>query len=276
MEIGKINNLKVGMKSDYGMYLLDEEGERVLLPNKYVPEDLKIYDYIDVFVYNDSEDRLVATTLKPKIELDSFGCLEVKQVTSFGAFMEWGLEKDLLVPFKEQNDKLEEGKKYIVYMYLDDSSQRLVASAKLNGFYENFDIDYSEGEEVQILVGHQTDIGFNVVVNNKHRGMVYKNELFQDIHIGDRLTAYVKKVRTDNKIDISLQKIGYDNVEPNAKKILHELEENGGFISLTDKSDPEDIKSMFQMSKKTFKKALGNLYKQKLVNLKDEGIYLND
>ncbi len=274
MEIGKQNNLRVGMKSDYGMYLLDSEGERVLLPNKYVPENLNINEDIDVFIYNDSEDRIVATTLTPKIYVDSFACLNVKQTTSFGAFLDWGLEKDLLVPFKEQNDKMIEGRSYIVYMYLDDITQRLVASAKINGFFEYYEVDLDENQEVDLLIGESTEIGYTVVINDLYKGIVYKNEVFKDLQMGDRIKGYVKKIREDNKIDISLQKMGYVNVEPNALTILDYLKDHDGFMSITDKSSPDAIKEKFEMSKKTFKKAIGSLYKQKLITLESDGTHL--
>lgn len=275
--IGKHNLLKVKKETPQGYYLIqenDELEEEVLLPNKYIPEDLKVGDEINVFIYNDSEDRIIATTLEPKLLLDSFGALEVKDVNQFGAFMDWGLEKDLMVPFKEQNKKMAVGRKYIVYAFLDEETERIIASGKINKFVESEPEDLEEGQEVDLLIADTTDIGVNVIINNRYKGLVYKNELFKNVRLGDRTKGFIKQIREDDRIDVSLEKQGYANVEPNAEKILNALKENEGFLGLTDKSDPTDIQAELEMSKKTFKKAIGALYKQKLIELGDEGIFL--
>ena len=274
MKPGVFNLLTAKRRTLNGYYLIDDEEHEVLLPNKYVPTGMKPGDEISVFIFKDSEDRLTATTIKPFIMLNEFAVLEVVDVNPVGAFLDWGLEKDLLVPYSEQASKMMEGKSYPVYLYLDDKTQRLVASAKTNKFLENDDIEVAEGEEVELLICNSTDIGINVIINNIHSGLLYDNELFQAVTPGERITGYIKNIRPDNKIDVSLQKQGYVNVEPNANKILQKLKDNNGFLNLTDKSDPVIILAKLEMSKKTFKKAIGSLYKQKLIRLEKDGVYL--
>lgn len=271
---GTYNKLKALRSTSVGFYLGDSDGNDVLLPNKYVPKELKVEDEIEVFIYQDSEDRIIATTLKPFIEKDQFASLRVKDVNRVGAFVDMGLEKDLLIPFKEQRVDMEVGYWYVVYMYLDLESGRLAGSTKLNQFFENDDIDLIEGDEVDILVSEQTDIGFKVIIDNLYAGLLYKSEVFQEVKQGTRTKAFVKKVREDQKIDVSLQQQGYANIEPNAYKILEVLKEKGGFLPLHDKSNPDDVKRLLEMSKKTFKKAVGGLYREKLIIIKEEGIFL--
>jgi len=235
--LGTFSTLTAKRQLLQGIYLEDAEGDEVLLPNKYIPQGMKLEDEISVFVYTDSEDRIVATTIKPKIELHQFACLTVSQVTKFGAFLEWGLEKDLFVPFKEQKLKM-------------------------------------RGEQVNLLIAEPTDLGVNVIVNNLHRGLIYKNEIFQNLELGDRIKGYIKKVRDDNRLDVSLQAQGLQNIEPSAARVLDYLKMNQGFMTLTDKSRPEEIMAKMEMSKKSFKKALGSLYRQKLVRLEKNGTYL--
>ncbi|RED92058.1 CvfB family protein [Marinoscillum furvescens] len=273
IEIGKVNTLKVLKQTEQGLYVGDDV-EEILLPNKYIPEEARAGDMLDVFIYTDSEDRLIATTLTPKIQRDEFAYLKVKETTRFGAFLDWGLEKDLLVPFKEQLDKMYAGESYLVYMYLDDVTDRLVASSHLNKFLETEDIDLEEGESVEILIGEPTDIGYQCIVNDTYKGLVYKNEVFKAVQPGDRTMAYVKQVRPDKKIDLSLEPIGYESIEPNADKVMKQLRSNDGYLSLHDKSDPEAIKNSLQMSKKVFKKAIGALYKKRLIELEQDGIRL--
>ena len=231
-------------------------------------------DDIEVFIYRDSEDRIIATTLEPKIQLNEFAYLQVKAVTQVGAFLDWGLEKDLFVPFREQNKKMEVDKWYAVYLYLDEDTDRLVASCKVNRFFEKENIDLTIGQEVDILVFEETDLGMNAVINNKYKGLIYENEIFQRIKIGTRTKAYVKNIRDDKRIDLSLQKQGYANVEPNAERILEKLKANNGFLDVTDKSDANYVMYQLEMSKKTFKKAVGALYRQRLIRIEDDGIYL--
>jgi hypothetical protein len=207
--------------------------------------------------------------------LNEFALLRVNYVNQVGAFMDWGMEKDILVPFKEQARPMEKGKRYLVYLYMDEKTNRLVASSKTNQFLNNDNLVIERGEEVELIVSHITDIGINVIINEQHKGLLYKDEVFDDsIRTGDRLRGYIKHIRPDNKIDVSLEKIGYERIEPNAERILDELRASRGFLRLNDNSHPEDIKTVLQMSKKTFKKAIGALYKDKLIEIKDDGIYL--
>lgn len=276
IQIGKYNTLTILRSTNVGLFLgIDDDSEAVLLPNKYVPRQFEIGDEIAVFIYLDHEERPVATTLEPYILLNEFALLRVNYTNKFGAFMDWGLEKDLFVPFKEQARPMEKGKRYLVFMYMDEKTNRLVASSKTNQFLSNENLTVEKGEEVDIIVSHITEIGINVIINEKHKGLIYANENYDDrIRTGDRTTAFIKLIRPDNKIDVSLEKLGYDKIEPNAQKILDELRASRGFLRLNDNSHPEDIKTVLQMSKKTFKKSIGALYKDKLIEIKDDGIYL--
>lgn len=273
LKVGQKNTLKILRGTSVGFYLGDDEGNDVLLPHKYIPEEAEVGQEIEVFLYRDSEDRIIATTLKPLIELNKFACLEVTAVTRFGAFLDWGLEKELLVPFKEQNQKLKEGDWAIAYLYLDEETDRLVASVKVNKYLETEEIELEEKQVVEILPYEKSDLGQNVIVNDRYRGLIYENEIFQPITWGDRTKAYVKKVREDGKIDISLRPIGFENViESDTEKILRLLKESDGSLPFSDKSDPMDIQGFFEMSKKAFKRAIGNLYRQRLIELTEEGI----
>lgn len=274
IQIGEYNSLEIARHSEPGAYLSDKEGNEVLLPNKYVPENADIGNNIEVFIYKDSEDRLVATTLTPKAMIDEFAYLEVKDTNQVGAFLDWGLEKDLLVPFREQPRTMEVGKKYVVFVYFDYKTERIVASGKIGQFTRNEFIELDEGEEVDLLISNKTDIGVNVIINNLYDGLLYENEIFQSIKAGDRTKGYVKLIREDDKIDVTLEKQGYDSIEPNARHILNQLRFEGGFLPLNDKSAPELIAEKLEMSKKTFKKAIGALYKQKIIKIADDGIHL--
>ena len=279
IEIGKYNTLTILRDTKVGLFLgnpkEDPEGTYdVLLPNKYVPNDFKIGDEITVFIYLDHEERPVATTLEPYIFLNEFALLRVNYVNQIGAFMNWGMEKDLLVPFKEQARPMEQGKRYLVYMYMDEKTNRLVASSKLNQFLNNNDITVEVGEEVDLIVSHITDLGINVIINEKHKGLLYKNEVYDDLRTGDRIVGFIKNIRPDGKIDVSVRKPGFEGIEPSSQAILDELKASRGFLRLNDNSHPEDIKTVLKMSKKTFKKAIGVLYKQKLIDIKDDGIHL--
>jgi predicted RNA-binding protein (virulence factor B family) len=277
MEVGKYNTLQILRGTSVGMYLGDKEGGDVLLPHKYIPENAQIGENIEVFIYRDSEDRLIATTLKPLILLNQFAILEVVAATQFGAFLDWGLEKDLFVPFKEQNHKLQKGQYVPVYLYLDDQTDRVVASAKLNKYFKNLDgVDLDEGQEVDLLVFEKTELGHNVIVNNLYKGLVYENETFRRLAWGDTTKGYVKLIRDEGKIDISLQPLGFlKTLEPNQKAILDKLQQSGGTLNLSDSSDPIEIQEVLEMSKKAFKKAIGVLYKDKKILIKDDSIVLN-
>lgn len=274
IEIGKHNSLTIARETKVGLFLTDGKDD-VLLPNKYVPKVYEIGEEITVFVYLDHEERPVATTLVPYIFLNEFALLRVNYVNQVGAFMDWGMEKDILVPFKEQARPMEKGKRYLVYLYMDEKTNRLVASSKTNQFLDNENITVEKNEEVDLIISHITDIGINVIINQLHKGLIYKDEVYDDtIRTGDKLKGYIKTIRPDGKIDVSLQKQGFENIEPNSEVILNELRASRGFLRLNDNSHPEDIKTVLKMSKKTFKKAVGMLYKEKLIEIKDDGIYL--
>ena len=274
IEIGVYHTLTILRDTDPGLFLGDDDENEVLLPNRYVPEEFNIGAKLEVFVYLDNEERPVATTDKPYITKGDFALLRCNQVTKFGAFLDWGMVKELFCPFKEQVFKMKEGNWYLVYCYEDEETNRLAASSKTNKFLDNTELTVKQFDEVDLIVSHPSDKGMNVIVNKKHLGLVYNDEIFKDIHIGDRLKGVIKKVRPDNKLDISLSQIGYRSIEPNAQIVLDKLNYFDGFLALNDDSSPEDIKEQLQMSKKNFKKAIGSLYKQRLIDIKSDGIYL--
>ncbi len=272
--LGQVNTLEILRETDHGVYLIDEEDNEVLLPNRYVPKEFKIWDKLEVFVYLDNEERPVASTDMPYIMRDDFALLRCNQVTNYGAFLDWGLVKELFCPFKEQAFKMKPGGWYLVHCYLDEKTDRLVASSKTNRFLDNRELTVQQFDEVDLIVSHPSDIGMNVIVNKTHLGLIYKDQIFKDLSIGDKIKGIVKKIRPGNKLDIGLGQIGYRNIEPNAERIMNELHDNSGFLNLTDKSSPEAIKDVLQMSKKNFKKAIGTLYKQRQIEIKSDGIYL--
>lgn len=275
VQIGNYNTLEVVKELDFGMYLDGGKLGEILLPVRYIPEGLSVGDKVEVFIYLDSEDRLIATTEKPYAQVGEFAFLRVKSTNRFGAFMDWGLMKDLLVPFREQKLKMMDERSYIVYVYLDQESQRIAASAKIEKYLDNVLPDYELNQEVDILVASRAEIGFKVIVNNLHSGMLYYNEIFTDVQVGDTFKAYVKNVRDDLKIDVSLQPIGYEQrIDPLTEDILKALEENEGFIPVSDKSPADLIEDYFACSKKSFKKAVGALYKKREIEIKEDGIYL--
>ncbi len=276
LEIGQYHTMRIDRETEPGLFLSNEDGDDVLLPNKYVPASYKIWDELEVFVYLDHEERPVATTLKPFIELNSFGYLRCTTVAKMGAFLDWGLEKELFVPFAQQARPMKEGSWYIVYMYLDKQTNRLAATSKTMKYLSNDIVSVKKFDKVDILISHITDRGANAIVNGKYRGLIYKEDIFEDIRTGDRLEAWVKKVRPDGKIDLVLQEEGYRSIEPNAQYIYEELQANDGFLGLHDKSAPEDIQSQLGLSKKSFKKAIGHLYKDGKIIIKDDGIYLTE
>ena len=270
MKIGEYNELRINRTVDFGAYLIDDDTHEVLLPKRYLTPDMKEGDTIRVFVYNDSENRPVATTEEPKAVVGDFALMRVKAVNKVGAFLDWGLvAKDLLVPFREQRVDMKAGRSYIVRVYLDEASQRIVASAKLAKFLNLTEPDYYHREKVDVLVVQRNDLGYRVIINNAHWGQIYQNETYLDVNIGDRFTAFVKQVRPDGKIDVTLAKIEKMRVDDLADRIFDHLEANGGEMSITDKSTPEDINRAFNCSKKDFKKALGQLYKQEKITLGD-------
>ena len=270
MKIGEFNELRINRMVDFGAYLIDDDTHEVLLPKRYHPPEMKVGDRVRVIVYTDSENRPGAPTEEPKAVVGDFALMRVKAVNQVGAFLDWGLvAKDLLVPFSEQRVDMQAGRSYIVRVYLDETSQRIVASAKLAKFLNQTEPDYYHRERVEVLVVQRSDLGYRVIVNNAHWGQIYQNETYQDVNVGDRFTAFVKQVRPDGKIDVTLAKIEKMRVDELADRILSYLKTHNGQMALTDKSDPEEINSAFQCSKKDFKKALGLLYKQQKVTLGD-------
>ena len=258
-----------------GFYLMDDaDQDEVLLPNAFITEEMNLEDEIEVFVYCDSNDREVATTQQPLITVSDFAYLEFSDVNDTGAFCDIGLQKQLFVPFSNQSVKIKPGEKHVVYMYLDEITERLVGTTKLGGYLDpHADEDIHMGKEVDCLIYKETPIGYKAVVEQYYAGLIYKNEVFEKLRSGQELKAYVKPLRADNKIDLSLTPIGHKSIGPNADKILSLLLDANGYLPYTDKSDPAAIREEFGMSKKLFKKALGNLYKQKKVLLKPDGIY---
>lgn len=273
IKIGEYNTLRIEKFVDFGLYL-ETEGDSILLPKKYVPDNIEVGDEIKVFIYTDSEDRLIATTLHPIAVVGDFAALTVKDVNNYGAFMEWGLEKDLFVPFKEQKRKMEVGKKYVIKVLLDPRTNRIVGSSKLSSFFEKKNIDLKVNEEVDLLVYDRSDLGYAAIINDKYSGIIYFNEVYKKIEIGGYLTGYIKNIRPDNKIDLTLNKTGKDSVDEAKDQILEKLKSHEGFLPLNDDSDSVEIKNQLQMSKKTFKKAIGGLYKEKLIDLDQNGIRL--
>ena len=274
VEIGRINTLDINRETENGVYLDGQELGEILMPQKFVTPEDKEAGYATVFVYTDSEDRLVATTETPIAMAGEFAVLKVVATTKFGAFLDWGLPKDLLVPFGEQKADMEEGRSYLVYIYLDLQTNRIVASAKLDKFLDNTPPEYEAGDEVDLIITDETDLGYKAVVNMEHWGMLYKNQVYKPLSKGDRLKGYVNKVREDEKIDLLLEKPGYEKVDAISQNILNELKENHGFMAVSDKSSPEMIKAMFGISKKNFKKAIGGLYRKRLIHFESDGIRL--
>lgn len=271
MNIGQYNKLTINRFVDFGAYLIDDEDNEVLLPKRYLTGDEELDDTIEVFVYNDSENRPVATTEHPHATVGQFCLLRVKAVNAVGAFLDWGLvAKDLLVPFREQRVRMQAGRSYIVYVHIDPSSGRIVASAKLDRFLNKTYPDYYHRQKVDVLIVQQLEIGYRIIVDGKHWGMIYNNELYQQVNVGEHHMGFVKQVRDDGKIDVTLAKIEKMRIDDVAYEILNYLQENGGIMTLSDKSSPEDILNTFNCSKKDFKKALGLLYKLHKVTLGDE------
>jgi len=274
LQLGKFQELTILRDTDPGLFLGDNEENEVLLPHRYKPETYEIGDTINAFIYLDNEERPIATTDEPLIQLDEFAYLQCSAVTKHGAFMDWGLVKQLFVPFKEQARPMTKGNWYIVRLYLDELTNRLVASSKTNKFLSNDNITIAKYDEVSIMVTHITERGANAIINGEHKGLIYLEDIFEDIRTGDKLKAYVKKVREDKKIDLVLQPEGYKSIEPNANYLMEELKAAGGFLPFHDKTDPETIKNELGLSKKSFKKAIGSLYRDKQIIIKPDGIEL--
>ncbi|MFC2048799.1 S1 RNA-binding domain-containing protein [Elusimicrobiota bacterium] len=273
-QVGEFSKLKVLRKTEFGFYLESSDENGILIPGRYAPEDLTIGDHIIVFVYRDSEDRVIATTLKPYGSIGDVRYLKVVSVNNIGAFLDWGLPKDLMVPYKEQDVRMIEGKSYLVMIYKDKKTDRMLASSRLKKFIKNDIIPLHEKKKVEIIVAQKTDLGFKVIVENKYWGMVYNNEIFQELFIGKKIFGFIKKIRSDKKIDITLQAEGYSSIEASAAVIVKKLKQENGKLPYSDQSEAVSIKKEFSMSKKSFKKALGYLYKARIIELGENSIRL--
>lgn len=274
VEIGKYNTLTVVKVIDFGVYLDGGEWGEILMPKEYVPANCFPDDEVNVFVYFDSEDRIVATTEVPAIQVGEFAYLKVVAVSQVGAFLDWGLRKDLLVPFREQRDPMVEGKFYLVYAYEDKASHRIAASTKIDKYLDQVFPEYEPKQEVDLLIARKTDLGYAVIINNEHWGLVYDNEIFQPLKIGQRTKGYIKAIREDEKLDVSLQAPGYAKIEGLAGVVLEKLKDYNGVLDLSDKSEPEEIYRVFGCSKKNYKKALGTLLKQGFIEISDKEVRL--
>ncbi|HJC93058.1 MAG TPA: GntR family transcriptional regulator [Candidatus Phocaeicola excrementigallinarum] len=275
IRLGRYNQLTVVKEVDFGVYLDGDEDGEILLPKRYVPEGCVVGDMLNVFIYLDMDERLVATTLEPYAQVGDFACLEVAWVNQYGAFLDWGLMKDLFIPFREQKVKMQKGHRYVVYVELDEESFRIMATAKVEKYLSDEMPDYQSGEEVDVMIWQRTDLGYKVIVDNKFGGMIYHNEIFQPLEIGMKLPAYIKQVRPDGKIDLELQKAGAHQVGDFSGKLLQFIKDHGGYTSINDKTDAEIIYGTFGVSKKIFKKAVGDLYKKRLIVLEEGGIRLS-
>lgn len=272
--LGNYNTLRIARRSDIGLYLDGDQAGEILLPNRYVTQDMQIGDEIRVFLYLDQEERLVATTEQPLAKVGDFACLECVWVNQYGAFLDWGLMKNLFCPFREQRQRMETGRRYIVHVHIDQDSYRIMASAKVSKFLSTDHPPYQPGDEVDILVWQPTDMGYKVIVDNRYYGLIFRNQVFQPIHTGDRLKAYISNVREDGKLDIALQHTGRQHTQDFAEELLTYLHDHNGICSLGDKSDADDIRDTFHVSKKTFKRAVGDLYKRHLVMAGDYEVRL--
>lgn len=273
ISIGKYNELDVSKKTEIGVFLTDGRQE-VLLPTRFVPQNIDTGDTLEVFVYLDNENRPVATTLKPFATVDEFAFLKVKEVNQHGAFLDWGISKDIFVPYGEQRDQMEAGKSYVVYILIDDHSGRIAATSRWMKYLDKDTSDLQNGDEVELLVAEITELGYRVIIDHQFEGLIYKNEVFEQLNPGDRKRGYIKLIRDDGKIDISLQQQGYAHIEDSKLFVLHQLKNNNGILNLGDKSSPEDIYSQLKLSKKAFKKITGALYKERLITVSDFEIRL--
>ncbi|MCD7973922.1 MAG: S1-like domain-containing RNA-binding protein [Candidatus Azobacteroides sp.] len=274
-EIGKVHVLEVVKHVDFGVYLDGGEAGEILLPNRYVPDDAEVGMFLEVFIYLDHDERLIATTQMPLAQVGEFACLEVVSVDQIGAFLDWGLMKHLLVPFREQKKTLKEGDTPVVYIYIDEKSHRITATAKIDKYIQNENVELQSGEEVNLLIYKKTDLGYNAIINNTYAGLIYENEIFQPVHIGMKTTGFVKRVREDGKVDLSLSQTGIAKMDRFEQIIQDKLVQANGFLPYTDKSDAEEIYDFFQMSKKNFKKAIGGLYKKRVLIIEKDGIKLS-
>lgn len=274
VEVGKVNLLEVSRMSDFGLLFDGLELGEILMPKRFVKSSWVPGDKVEVFVYLDSEDRLTATTLRPKGQVGEFVLLRCKDAGTIGAFMDWGLPKDLFVPFREQRIKMRSGESYLIYIYYDQASGRIVGSSKLDKYLKESKRFYKNGEEVDLIAWQKSDLGYKFIINNERWGMVFHNEIFQALERGQKLKGFIKYVRSDGRIDLALQKPGYEKVTSLTDVILKHLKDNGGFMPITAKTPPERINALFGVSKKTYKNAIGALYKKRLITIEEDGVRL--
>ncbi|MBK8628432.1 MAG: GntR family transcriptional regulator [Saprospiraceae bacterium] len=272
VQLGHKTSLRIVKKTDFGYFLDGGERGEILMPNRYVTPEMVIDDYVDVFVFLDGEERIVATTETPYAQEGEFGWMKVNKIETVGAFLDWGVSKELLVPFSEQKIKMEEGRYYLVYVYLDKLTDRLAATMKVEKFLDKSPSDYKVNDQVDLIIWTATEVGYKAIINGKHQGVIYRNEIFKPIHTGQKMVGYIKKVREDGKIDLALDPLGYVKIDAQAQKVLDLLHKSKGKLPYNDKTDPEVIYKIFGMSKKVFKQAIGTLYKQKQITITDQGI----
>ena len=277
LQIGKFQELRIDRETGSGLFLQGtEEEDQVLLPGKFMPQQFEIGDIIKVFIYLDNEGRPISTTQEPFLQRDDFGYLYCSEATKVGAFMDIGIDKELLIPFSNQSRSLEAGDWAVTYMYLDEKTNRLVGTTRFTNILSNEHVEVQRGDKVDLMVSHFSDLGANVIINKKHNGLIYKDQIFEDLREGDKLPGYIKRVRGDGKIDVLLSPEGYKSIEPNANYLYEELMANDGFLPLHDKSEPDKIQEYLGISKKSFKKAVGALYKDRKIELTPKGIQLKD
>ncbi|WP_025820149.1 CvfB family protein [Shewanella marina] len=274
IQIGTTHQLEIVKQVNFGVYLNAHELGQVLLPNKVTPKDCQIGDMVEVFLYLDSEDMVIATTKKPYVEVGQFAYLKAVAVGPYGAFLDWGLDKDLFLPFGEQHKPIEEGRSYLVYVHINHADDRILASSKIEKFLDNTPANYQDGQAVNLIIGGTTDLGYKAIINNEHWGVIYNNEVFQKLRFGQSLKGFIKQVRQDGKIDLVLQQGSKQELDKYASIILAQLTKNNGFLALNDKTSPDEIYSQLGMSKKAFKKAIGGLYKNNLIRIEDHGLTL--
>lgn len=274
VELGKRTSLEILKSSDYGLFLDGDNFGEILLPKRYVTSDMQIGEKVDVMVFLDGEERVVATTEEPVAEVFEFAYLKVNSVETVGAFLDWGVSKDLFVPFAEQRVKMEPGKRYLVYIYLDPLTERLLGSSKLDKFFDKNVQELNEGQDVDLMVWHSSPLGYKAIINNQYEGLIYKNEIFKTLNSGDQIKGFIKSIRPDGKIDLSLENKAYTQIDKNSESILSLLKSSGGQLPYNDKTDPEVVYKIFGFSKKVFKMSIGRLYKERLIEMTDNGIRL--
>lgn len=276
IKIGTYNELEIIKQVDFGFYLDGLDEGEILLPKRYCTDQMQVGDTITVFLYFDSEDRLIATTQKAKAEVGQFSSLKVIDTNRAGAFLDWGLPKDLLVPFNQQKIPMKQGYGYIVYVYQDDISERLVASSKLDRFLDREPATYKKGDKVDLLIADKTDLGFKAIINDKHWGVLFESEVFGEMGIGKRCKGYIKQVREDGKLDLGLTQVGYGKIDALAERILQTMKQHQGYLPLSDKSSPDQIAKILKMSKANFKKAIGQLYRKSIIDIEKTGIRIKE